>query len=153
MMRALLTKISGELLQYQQQPNIKTVCHSTLNLDHRTGNTITSVLSHKKKAPLILERTELIIREASKRFLFETFLSRSFCPSFGGEGGFLFILPSKQRKKKMQRKSSTGLRVCSLFPSSVIVILSSRAFIELEQTLFRSVDEAALLNGKLELER
>merc|ERR1712198_149439 len=110
--------------QQQQQQNIKTVCHSTLNLDHRTGITITSVLSNKK-APLILERTELIIREASKRFLFETFLSRSFCPSFGGEGGFLFILPSKQRKKKMQRKSSTGLRVCSLFPSSVIVFLSS----------------------------
>merc|ERR1719383_1230017 len=79
----------------------------------------------QKKSPLILERTELIIREASKRFLFETFLSRSFCPSFGREGGFLFILPSKQRKKKMQRKSSTGLRVCSLFPSSVIVFLSS----------------------------
>merc|ERR1712198_782485 len=62
--------------------------------------------SFTQKKHLFLERTELIIREASKRFLFETFLSRSFCPSFGGEGGFLFILPSKQRKKKrkMQRK-------------------------------------------------
>merc|ERR1712198_110626 len=103
---------------------------------------------HTQIKPLILERTELIIREASKRFLFETYSCPVHFVHLSGEKGDFFSL-----KKKMQRKSSTGLRVCSLFPSSVIVFLSSRAFIELEQTLFRSVDEAALLNGKLELER
>merc|ERR1712198_73681 len=111
--------------QQQQQQNIKTVCHSTLNLDHRTGITITSVLSHKK-APLILERTELIIREASKRFLFETFLSRSFCPSFGGEGGFLFILPSKQRKQDAKKIQYWFARLftISILGDCLFVILS-----------------------------
>merc|ERR1711872_1163541 len=72
------------------------------------------------------ERTELIIREASKRFLFETFLSRSFCPSFGGEGGFLFILPSEQEKKDAKKIQYWFARLftISILGDCLFVILS-----------------------------
>merc|ERR1712198_184539 len=111
--------------QQQQQQNIKTVCHSTLNLDHRTGITITSVLSNKK-APLILERTELIIREASKRFLFETFLSRSFCPSFGQKGDFFSFFHQNKKKKDAKKIQYWFARLftISILGDCLFVILS-----------------------------
>jgi len=75
-------------------------------------------------------------------------LSRSFCPSFGGEGGFLFI--KKKDAKKIQYWFARLFTISTLGDCLFVIL---RAFIELEQTLFWSVDEAALLKGKSELER
>jgi len=73
---------------------------------------------------------------------------------FRGRRGISFHSSIKTKKKKDAKKIQywfARLFTISILGDCLFVIL--RAFIELEQALFRSVDEAALLNGKLELER
>jgi len=72
-----------------------------------------------------------------------------------GEKGDFFSFFHQNKEKK--RCKENPVLVCAsvhyfhLLGDCLFVIL--RAFIELEQTLIRSVDEAALLKGKSELER
>jgi len=144
-MPALLTKISGELNNNENKTNNNNIC---LPLNVETW--ITEPFEMPPRGSFIFNSRENRVNNMWSFNRYTYFLSVFSGPVpwiFNHLRGISFKKYCIFTKKGWKRKSSTGLRVCSLFPSSVIVFLHQLlwAFTRTEQILHSNGASSRLL--------